>query len=131
MKKLTFLFTAVVLIGGISAFTVNKIKSLNEEKAITDMLERCYIHGAFNELNPQAMSEGFHKDFAILMGWEFLFYVLIVVGGMILMAYLSTIKNPMGSNAFLSMAYQADTSQLASAMKRIFIARKQLQTGGK
>lgn len=65
MKKISTLLLAIVLIGGISAFTTYKIRSIAEEKAITDLLERCYIHGAFNELDPKAMAEGFHKDFAI------------------------------------------------------------------
>ncbi len=32
---------------------------------IKALILRCYIHGAFNELNPAAMLEGFHADFAI------------------------------------------------------------------
>lgn len=32
---------------------------------IKALIEKCYVHGAFNELNPEAMEHGFHPDFAI------------------------------------------------------------------
>lgn len=32
---------------------------------VTALIERCYINGAFNDLDPAAMKEGFHPDFAI------------------------------------------------------------------
>ena len=65
MKKILLACVAITIIGTISALTTYSVRNYSEEKAITDMLERSYIHGAFNELNPQAMAEGFHKDFAI------------------------------------------------------------------
>jgi hypothetical protein len=65
MKQLIFSLIAVCLIGTISAFTAYSVRNYSEQEAISDMLERCYVHGAFNELNPEAMAEGFHKDFAI------------------------------------------------------------------
>ena len=36
-----------------------------EEAAIKALIEKSYVHGAFNELNPEAMEKGFHPDFAI------------------------------------------------------------------
>lgn len=32
---------------------------------IKSLVEKTYVHGAFNELNPEAMTQGFHPDFAI------------------------------------------------------------------
>jgi len=37
----------------------------NDEAEIKAMIEESYVHGAFNELDPDAMREGFHEDFAI------------------------------------------------------------------
>jgi hypothetical protein len=37
-----------------------------DAKAITALIERCYLNGAFNGLDTKAMAEGFHSDFAIL-----------------------------------------------------------------
>ncbi|MGN8225876.1 nuclear transport factor 2 family protein [Gracilimonas sp. BCB1] len=36
-----------------------------EEEAVKEVILNGYVHGAFNELNPEAMAETFHKDFAI------------------------------------------------------------------
>ncbi|MEM1178018.1 MAG: nuclear transport factor 2 family protein [Acidobacteriota bacterium] len=36
-----------------------------EADAIKSLIEKSYVHGAFNELNPEAMTAGFHPDFAI------------------------------------------------------------------
>ena len=36
-----------------------------DRAAIEAMVLKSYIHGAFNELNPDAMRQGFHPDFAI------------------------------------------------------------------
>ena len=43
---------------------------LNDEKRVLkseveETVLKAYIHGAFNELNPDAMAKGFHPDFAI------------------------------------------------------------------
>ncbi|MEO1368545.1 MAG: nuclear transport factor 2 family protein [Acidobacteriota bacterium] len=35
------------------------------EAEIKSLIEKAYVHGAFNELDPEAMEEGFHPDFAI------------------------------------------------------------------
>ena len=65
MKKILLALIVVTSLGIIAASTTHTVRSYADEQEITKMLERCYIHGAFNELNPQAMSKGFHKDFAI------------------------------------------------------------------
>jgi hypothetical protein len=59
---LTGIVTTAVIIGA-----VNFISPENEaaETEVKELIEAAYIHGAFNELNPDAMANGFHKDFAI------------------------------------------------------------------
>ena len=37
----------------------------DEADAIKALIEKSYVHGAFNELNPEALEKGFHPDFAI------------------------------------------------------------------
>ena len=37
----------------------------NAEMEIKELILKSYVHGAFNELNPEAMLAGFHEDFAI------------------------------------------------------------------
>lgn len=32
---------------------------------VKTLIEKAYVHGAFNELNPEALEKGFHPDFAI------------------------------------------------------------------
>ncbi len=64
MKLKTTILSASLLL--ISAFVINStVKIHHEEAAIKELLETGYIHGAFNELNPKAMTKTFHKDFAI------------------------------------------------------------------
>ena len=36
-----------------------------EVEKIKELVVTSYVHGAFNELNPEAMAKAFHKDFAI------------------------------------------------------------------
>lgn len=65
MKKallLTGILTTVSLIG---AFKLVKSENETAETEIKELIETAYVHGAFNELNPEAMANGFHKDFAI------------------------------------------------------------------
>jgi len=38
---------------------------LREMNAVKELVTQSYLHGAFNELNPDAMATGFHEDFAI------------------------------------------------------------------
>ena len=61
MKKRLILITAAVFLSvclqaGADEGAVAEIKSL---------IEKSYVHGAFNELNPEALEHGFHPDFAI------------------------------------------------------------------
>ena len=47
------------------AFTSKVNNNLAEEEAVKELILKSYVHGAFNELNPDAMLKGFHPDFAI------------------------------------------------------------------
>ncbi|GAB5408564.1 MAG: hypothetical protein BalsKO_09290 [Balneolaceae bacterium] len=62
MKKITFISFALLLT---AVVTINFIKLQQEEEVIKEVIKTGYIHGAFNELNPEAMATTFHKDFAI------------------------------------------------------------------
>ena len=65
MKKtliLTGIVTATFLIGALNFVSLENEAA---EAEIKDLIELAYIHGAFNELNPEAMANGFHQDFAI------------------------------------------------------------------
>ena len=49
-----------------AVFAINTtIKMHQDETDIKEALETGYVHGAFNELNPDAMAKTFHEDFAI------------------------------------------------------------------
>lgn len=62
MKKLTFVSVALFLV---AAVTLNFMKLQHDEEAVKEVIVKGYVHGAFNELNPEAMAVSFHKDFAI------------------------------------------------------------------
>lgn len=62
MKKLGL--TSLILVV-IAAVTLNVIAIDEEEENVKDVIVKGYVHGAFNELNPEAMATTFHKDFAI------------------------------------------------------------------
>jgi len=57
----------VIVVVCISAFAFN-LKEKNEsvdESAVKALVLKSYVHGAFNELDADAMRKGFHEDFAI------------------------------------------------------------------
>lgn len=65
MKKY-FLLPLIVMSLAFLSFTVTKAYEENKEvEAIKELVLTSYVHGAFNELNPEAMKEAFHPDFAI------------------------------------------------------------------
>ncbi len=43
----------------------NRSFSTTEETEIEDLIVRCYINGALNEMNTERMLEGYHSDFEI------------------------------------------------------------------
>lgn len=62
MKKIipSFILTLLFV-----SFVTNFVLIDKEEEAIKEVIKIGYVHGAFNELNPEAMAKTFHKDFAI------------------------------------------------------------------
>ena len=65
MRKTVFTILGTLAIAGLFAFTYAEVKETAAEKEVKDLILKCYVHGAFNELNPDAMRKGFHPDFAI------------------------------------------------------------------
>lgn len=63
--KPIFFLTAMIMIAGLFAFSMNEKVTLDDENQIKELITKSYVHGAFNELNPDAMRNGFHQDFAI------------------------------------------------------------------
>ncbi|MDN5203341.1 nuclear transport factor 2 family protein [Fulvivirgaceae bacterium BMA10] len=62
-KKLVIL---VVVLCCIPFFAFKYFSDKAEAKEeVKSLIEKAYIHGAFNELNPEAMANGFHPDFSI------------------------------------------------------------------
>lgn len=64
MKKVTILFLSVMLIAAISMSFIMPSET-KEEADVKELVLKAYVHGAFNELNAEAMRAGFHEDFAI------------------------------------------------------------------
>lgn len=64
-KKLLFYLGLAVIALSIFAFNTVENADTEAEKAVKELIEKSYVHGAFNELNPEAMRKGFHPDFAI------------------------------------------------------------------
>ncbi|MEM7482835.1 MAG: nuclear transport factor 2 family protein [Acidobacteriota bacterium] len=61
MKKIVVLFSLVALPMGATSLSADDAAVAE----IKSLIETSYVHGAFNELNPEAMERGFHPDFAI------------------------------------------------------------------
>ncbi len=62
MKKRLFLIAAAVFL------TAGLQQAVADEGAVAEiksLIEKSYVHGAFNGLNPEALEHGFHPDFAI------------------------------------------------------------------
>ncbi len=67
MKRSTYLLGGLLAIGLIfMAFTKQHyVTKSGEMDAVKEVILKSYVHGAFNELNPEAMLKGFHQEFAI------------------------------------------------------------------
>lgn len=63
--KLFFTIITILLIVTLTSFTKTQITESDSKEAIKELIVNSYINGAFNELNADAMREGFHQDFAI------------------------------------------------------------------
>lgn len=67
MKKLAMLLSVLLLVVSIAGavYYEKSVSILKSEKEVKALIETCYINGAFNDLNPEAMKKGFHEEFAI------------------------------------------------------------------
>ena len=65
MKKLLIICTVVVLAASLVSFTYDEMNEKAAKEEVKALILKSYVHGAFNELDPDAMLEGFHKDFSI------------------------------------------------------------------
>jgi len=64
-NKLMKLIPIVVMVLAVATWCVPDLRAGSDADEIKALIESCYVHGAFNELNPEAMKRGFHPDFAI------------------------------------------------------------------
>ncbi|MEO1054571.1 MAG: nuclear transport factor 2 family protein [Bacteroidota bacterium] len=65
MKRRKLLFILAVIMIPAFAFTKYYTEKAAAAEEVKKVVKESYIHGAFNELNPEAMAKGFHEDFAI------------------------------------------------------------------
>jgi len=67
MKKIVWtLSLCVLIIIGVAATAFNESNELLKPEAeVKALIEQSYINGAFNDLDPEAMKQGFHEEFAI------------------------------------------------------------------
>ena len=61
---ITMLVLLAVVIGAAVSIPSER-EVLKSEADVKKLIETSYINGAFNDLNPDAMEQGFHEDFAI------------------------------------------------------------------
>jgi hypothetical protein len=64
-KRVLMICTCALAAVILTAFTAREIKDAKAETDVKEVILKSYVHGAFNELNPEAMLKGFHPDFAI------------------------------------------------------------------
>ena len=69
-KKILFYLGSLVLALSIFAFNSGEYKDTEAEEAVKKLILKSYVHGAFNELNPDEMRKGFHPDFAIFSAFS-------------------------------------------------------------
>ena len=59
------IFVALIALIPLAAFTHYSFEKSAEKDAVEQLVLDSYINGAFNDLNAEAMLNGFHEDFAI------------------------------------------------------------------
>ncbi len=64
MKKTIALLTATVITFSLGVLNLHAAEE-DAVKEIKRLLEESYVHGAFNELDAEALENAFHPDFAI------------------------------------------------------------------
>lgn len=67
MKKVAIVLSIILLALSIvgTVYFEKSGSTMKSENEVKTLVETSYIHGAFNELNPEAMKKGFHEEFAI------------------------------------------------------------------
>ena len=65
MPKRLILAAAVALVAALGLAPALADHHEDAAAEIKSLIEKSYVHGAFNELDPDAMEHGFHPDFAI------------------------------------------------------------------
>jgi len=65
MTQLFKITLAVVSGIAIFAFTTKKLEEKADAAEVKEVVMKCYVNGAFNELDTESMAKGFHEDFAI------------------------------------------------------------------
>ncbi len=65
MRKTKLTIILAFIVGAISVAFISKREADENEKAVTDLVYKAYVNGAFNQLDAENMEAGFHKDFAI------------------------------------------------------------------
>lgn len=63
MKTKQLLFVTGLIL--IPVFAFKQYNNNDAENEVKSLIEKTYINGAFNALDPDAMATGFHPDFAI------------------------------------------------------------------
>ncbi len=63
MKSTRLLLVSCLFV--IPVFAFNFYNNATAENEVKNLIEKAYINGAFNDLDPDAMQAGFHEDFAI------------------------------------------------------------------
>ena len=65
MKKALLVTTGALLLVSTAASLAQNRDDMAIRSELEALIVQSYVHGAFNELNPDAMKRGFHPDFAI------------------------------------------------------------------
>lgn len=63
MKTKNYAYFAILIL--IPFFAFKHYHNIEAENEVKSLIEKSYINGAFNALDPDAMAQGFHPDFSI------------------------------------------------------------------
>lgn len=64
-RKLKTLVPIACVTALLTTWSLAAAQAASDADEIKALVEACYVHGAFNELDADAMKRGFHPDFAI------------------------------------------------------------------
>lgn len=65
MKATIKILLTCAIIFSMLAFAIKKTEEKATVDAVKELVTKAYVNGAFNELDAEAMQNGFHEDFAI------------------------------------------------------------------